>query len=260
MTDLPRDFTRIPIAHRALHDLPAGRPENSISAMQAATRAGYGIELDLQLSADGVAMVFHDYNLDRLTSQSGAVRQRSARDLCQIALTGSASGDTIPTFAQVLELVAGQVPLLVEIKDQDGALGPDTGALEAAAARDLIGYGGPVAVMSFNPHAVAAFAAQAPDIPVGLTTGRFDPRNWKSVPEARLAELAMIPDFDRVGACFVSHRADALDMAPIRALKARGVPILCWTIRSPKEEARARRIADNITFEGYLPAIPPADA
>ncbi len=253
---LPEDFLRIPIAHRALHDIAAGRPENSLEAVKAAVDAGYGIEIDLQPSADGHPMVFHDYHLGRLTDQTGPVHLHDADTLGGMALSGSDLGDTISTLRKVLEIVAGKVPLLIEIKDQDGALGPDTGALERATARVLEEYDGPVAVMSFNPHAVAAFAEAAPDIPVGLVTDTFTTEEWGLVPPGRLTELIGIPDFDRVGASFISHRAEALGAANVARLKARGVPILTWTIRSPEEEARAREVADNITFEGYLPPIP----
>ena len=256
MTPLHPDFLRLPLAHRALHDLNAGRPENSLSAIRAAIAAGYGIEIDLQPSADNVAMVFHDYQLERLTGESGAIRLRDAADLAAIPLTGSTHGDTIPTLADVLEEVAGQVPLLIELKDQDGAFGVDVGALGRTTAAALAGYKGPVAVMGFNPHSVADFAALAPDIPVGLTTGEFLRKNWELVPQARLDELATIPDYDRVGASFISHRGTALTMARVKALKAGGAAILCWTIRSPEAEAEARKLADNITFEGYLPPIP----
>ncbi len=258
MTPLHADFLRLPLAHRALHDLAAGRPENSLSAIRAAIRAGYGIEIDLQPSADDVAMVFHDYQLERLTGEKGAIRLRDAADLAAIPLAGSTHGDTIPTLSQVLEVVAGQVPLLIELKDQDGAFGADVGALGRATAAALRGYKGPVAVMGFNPHSVADFAAHAPHIAVGLTTGEFLRRNWQLVPQARLKELAAIPDYDRIGASFISHRGTALGMARVGALKAHGAAILCWTIRSPEAEAEAREIADNVTFEGYLPPIPPA--
>ncbi len=256
MTPLPKIFLRVPIAHRALHDLAAGRPENSLSAMRAAIDRGYGIELDLQAASDGTPMVFHDYKLSRLTGEKGLVNQRTASELNQIGLTGSTHGDTIPTLAQVLDLVAGRVPLLIEIKDQDGALGPDTGALEAATARELETYQGPVAVMSFNPHSVAEFNRLAPHVPVGLTTGRFSIKNWPIVAKKRLSRLANIHDFEDSGASFISHRADALGTAPVRKLKAEGVPILCWTTRTPAADAKARRIADNVTFESYLPVIP----
>ncbi|SMH47868.1 glycerophosphodiester phosphodiesterase family protein [Maritimibacter sp. HL-12] len=252
---LPGDFLRLPIAHRALHDVRAGRPENSRAAVRAAVARRYAIEIDVQPSADGVAMVFHDDRLDRLTQETGPIRARSAEALGRIALTGASEG--IPTLAEVLALVAGKVPLLVEVKDQDGELGPKVGALEAAVARDLAGYGGPVAVMSFNPHSVAAMAEAAPALPRGLTTMNWEIEEARAIPEDRRAELAAIADFDRVGACFISHHWRDLAAAPVVALKARGVPVLCWTIRSPAEETQARERADNITFEGYL-ARPPA--
>lgn len=256
MTVLPDSFRRIPIAHRGLHDKSDGRPENSRAAFAAAIEHGYGIELDLQPSSDGRAMVFHDYELGRLTNHSGPVCRRSAKELAEMALKGGHEG--IPTLAEILELVDGAVPLLIEIKDQDGALGPDIGDLQAACAADLAGYSGPVAVMSFNPHAVAEMARRAADVPRGLTTSNFSSDEWKLVPAARRESLSRIEEFDRVGASFISHDVDDLDNPRVAELKARGATILCWTIRSAKQEAMARRIADNITFESYLPALPSA--
>lgn len=245
---LPDAFLTRPIAHRALHG--PGRPENSRSAIAAAIAAGYGIELDLQLSADGVAMVFHDYRLDRLTGESGPVRLRNAQELAAIQLTGAEEG--IPTLAQVLEQVAGQVPLLIEFKDQDGALGPNIGVLEDAAASILDGYAGEVALMSFNPHAVNHLGRLMPDRPRGLTTSSFAAEDWPTIPRPRLAELRdYARHYDEVGACFVSHEAADLANPAIVELANRGAAILCWTIRSPEEEATARRYAQNITFEGY---------
>ncbi|WP_229738101.1 glycerophosphodiester phosphodiesterase family protein [Sinisalibacter lacisalsi] len=249
MTALPEAFLRLPIAHRALHDAGAGRPENSRAAVGAAVDAGYGIEIDVQPSADGVAMVFHDDTLDRLTAETGPIRARTAADLGGIALLGGDEG--IPTLAEVLALVAGRVPLLVEIKDQDGAFGPKVGALEAAVASDLAGYDGPVAVMSFNPHSMAAMAEAAPKVPRGLTTMSWEIEEARAIPEQRRAQLAAIADFDRVGASFISHHWRDLTAPPVSELKARGVPLLCWTIRSAEQETQARELADNITFEGY---------
>ena len=255
MTALAPDFVAIPIAHRALHDLAAGRPENSRAAIRAAIAAGYGIEVDIQRAADGTAMVFHDYALKRLTGASGTVQMKSAAELASLALIGGSEG--IPTLAEVLALIDGQVPLLIEIKDQDGRLGPDVGPLGDAIAADLVGYAGPVAVMSFNPHAIAAFGAAAPEVARGLVTCDFSQEGMPIVPAARRAELAPIADFERVGASFVSH--DARDPANphVAALKARGVPVLCWTVRTPEAETKAREFADNITFEGYRPALLP---
>jgi glycerophosphoryl diester phosphodiesterase len=247
---LPPRFLSVPLAHRALHG--AGTPENSRAAIRAAIGLGYGIEIDLQLSADEEAMVFHDYALDRLTGARGPVRARSAAELARIALAGG-DGETIPTFAQVLKIVAGQVPVLVEIKDQDGAMGPDVGPLERAAARALAGYAGDVAVMSFNPHSVAAFAEQAPDVARGLTTSAYDPGEWP-LPRETCDRLRAIPDAEPLGAWFISHEAADLARPRVAELKAQGLAVLCWTIRSPEEERAARRVADNITFEGYSAA------
>ena len=249
---LPQVFLDRPLAHRALHDVTHGRPENSLASIRSAITAGYGIEIDLQLSKDGQAMVFHDYDLQRLCGVTGAVGQRTADELARLPLTGGDEG--IPTLHQVLDLVAGQVPLLIEIKDQDLRLGPNIGRLEQAAAKALAGYSGPVALMSFNPHSVSELARLCPAIPRGLTTCNFVKADWPLVPDQRRDELARIPDFDTTGSCFISHQQDELDTPRVAELKSSGVPVLCWTIRTPEEEASARKIADNITFEGYLPA------
>lgn len=251
---LPQAFRRVPLAHRALHDVSLNRPENSRAAISAAIAAGYGIEIDLQLTAEGRAMVFHDYDLERLTGQAGPLRNLSA-DQAQMVTLLHSEYEGIPSFREVLGIVAGQVPLLVELKDQDGAMGPAVGALEQAVADDLAGYRGPVAVMSFNPHSVEAMARLAPSVPRGLVTGSYDASDWP-LPADRCAELRKIPDFDRVEASFISHEVSDLNRPRVAELKTRGIPILCWTVRSPQEEAEARKVADNITFEGYTAEIP----
>jgi glycerophosphoryl diester phosphodiesterase len=247
---LPAAFLNRPIAHRALHDRKAGRVENSIASIKAAIAAGYGVEIDVQLSSDGHAMVFHDDMLDRLTAQRGPVRARSRAELAAIALKDD--GGAIPALEDVLKLVAGQVPLLIEVKDQDGNMGPDVGPLEEATCKALADYTGDVALMSFNPHSMAACQMLAPVIQRGLVTSAYDPVFWPDLTLAVRVHLRGIPDYDRVGACFISHEARDLDRPRVAEIKATGVPVLCWTIRSPEEEQIARRIADNITFEGYL--------
>lgn len=248
------DFLRLPIAHRALHDRAAGRPENSRAAVRAAVAAGYAIEIDIQPSEDGVPMVFHDYDLRRLTGVPGRIRGLSARKLATLRLLGGEDG--IPTLAEVLAIVAGCVPLLIEIKDQDGGLGTEVGLLEQAVAGTLVGYGGPVAVMSFNPHAVAAFHRAAPGVAVGLTTSAYRAEDWGLIAAGTRDRLREIPDYDRVGACFISHEVSDLDRPRVAVLKAQGAAVLCWTVKSPEVEAKARRIADNVTFEGYLSPLP----
>ena len=244
-------FLDRPLAHRGLHDGSGACPENSIPAIEAAVIAGYGIEIDVQVSADDVAMAFHDDDLQRLAGQMGLVRDRSSFELGQQRLLGGTA--RIPRLSEVLSLVNGAVPLLIEIKDQDGGLGDRLSGLEDAVARDLAGYRGPVAVMSFNPHSIAKMARLAPTIARGLVTCSFKAPDWPGANGARLNALRAIRDFDRVGATFISHEAADLDRTRVGALKAAGVPILCWTIRSQEQEKTARAVADNITFEGYRP-------
>lgn len=246
---LPPAFLSTPIAHRAYHDRAAGRPENSRAAVRAAVEVGYGIEIDLQLSADGQAMVFHDYDLNRLTDAIGPLATRTANELSTIRLRDSEEG--IPTLPEILTLVAGSVPLLIEIKDQDGNMGPAVGALEQATANALQGYAGPVALMSFNPHSVAEMGRLAPHLPRGLTTSAYDPDDWAPLPARICSHLRDIPDYASSGASFISHEWQDLARARVAALKAEGAAILCWTIRSPNDEVQARQIAHNITFEGY---------
>jgi glycerophosphoryl diester phosphodiesterase len=249
----PPGFFRAPFAHRALHDVTQGRPENSRAAIRAAIAAGFGIEIDVQLSSDGVAMVFHDNALERLTGVEGHVRMSTASALKSIPLLGGTEG--VPDLGEVLALVAGRVPLLIEIKDQDGAMGPKVGALERATAQALRGYKGDVAIMSFNPHSVAAMQILCPDIPRGLTTSAYRPLDWPLLPERLCTGLRAIPDYDRLGGCFISHEVDDLDRPRVAELKQGGAVVCCWTVKSAEQEAQARRVADSITFEGYLPDL-----
>lgn len=253
---LPDAFLRVPLAHRALHDVATACPENSLAAVRAAVEAGYGIEIDLQPGAAGAALVFHDYGLERMTDAQGPVSALSAAAAAATPLKGG-TGAGIPTLEAVLEAVAGRVPVLVEIKDQSVKGAPGIGPLEAAVVRALAGYAGPVAVMSFNPDSVAEMARLAPELPRGLTTCAWDdPADVAGMDPARIAALRAIDDFDRVGAGFISHDAADLGSPPVRRLKEAGVPVLCWTVRSAAEEAVARRVADNVTFEGYAAVFP----
>jgi len=255
LISLPSSLLTEPVVHRGLHDVANGVQENSPSSFKAAVNNGYGIELDLQMSSDGEAVVFHDYTLDRVTDETGPIFTRTAAEIRQIRL--KAGNEPILDLPELLELVDGQVPLLIELKDQDGALGQNVGRLEPRVAEVLSNYSGDAVVMSFNPHSIAMMSKIAPNIPRGLTTSDFKVESWPMLPRGRAKELAAIPDFDRVGASFISHDHRVLDMAAVKKLKDRNIPVLCWTIKSQEQENRARRIADNITFEGYIPAKRP---
>jgi glycerophosphoryl diester phosphodiesterase len=251
---LPEAFLRQPLAHRGLHDPANGVIENSLSAFRAAIEAGYGIELDVQRSADNAPIVFHDDDMDRLTDLSGDFRAYSAAELGRTVLRGTS--DRIPALAEVLELVAGRVPLLIEIKENWNTMEDTDGILERAVAEALAGYEGPVAVMAFNPHCIAHMARHAPDVPRGLTTEAYDPVLNAPIPAEVCAYLREIPDYDRTGSSFISHQLSDLGRPRVAELKAQGATILCWTVRSPADEAKARTVAQNITFEGYAAPVP----
>lgn len=255
---VPDGLMALPVAHRAFHDKAAGRPENSLEAVRAAVAAGYAIEIDVQPSSDGVAMVFHDDTLDRMTAETGPVRDRSAAALGAIRLNDGPSG--IPTLEAVLAEIGGRVPLVIELKDQSGGMGAAATVLEEAVAAALAAYRGPVAVMSFNPQMMAAMARLAPGIARGLTTYPFRREDFGDLPDAeaqaRAAHLSAIPDYDRVGASFISHYWKDLALERVAELKAQGARILCWTLLSAGDEAVARGIADNVTFEQYPATLP----
>ena len=251
---LPQALLTTPLAHRAWHNRAEGRPENSLPAMRAAIAAGYGIECDLQLTKDGQALVFHDEWLERLTTATGFVRDHTLDEMQAIGLRDCA--EPAPSLVQMLDLVAGRVPLLIELKDPTDTMSDTDGRLEAATAAALAGYTGPVALMSFNPHVIAHLARLAPAIPRGLTTAAYDYEGWAPLPPARCDELRKIADYDRTQSSFISHEAADLTRPRVAELKAQGAAILTWTIRSPADEAKARAVAQNITFENYAAPFP----
>ena len=229
-------LTARPIAHRGLHDGNLARWENTASAFDAAVARDFSIELDVQLSADGLAMVFHDDTLDRLTGRNGPVAAWRAAALG--ALPVGRTADTIPTLAETLARVGGRVPVVIEMKD-NGARNND---LARAVARDLAGYGGPAAVMSFEQDLIAAFAGTGSPVPVGLTA--------MGVGEAALA--AHQSAFD-LGIAFVSYHVAALPNRFVETVRARAMPVITWTVRTPQEIALTRAHADQMTFEGFDP-------
>ena len=250
---LPAPFLTAPLAHRGLHQKDSGCVENSLSAIKAAIDAGYSVEIDAQMSRDGQAIVFHDDRLERLTNLGGRVLDYDAGQLLGLRLRGSP--DHIATLPQVLTLIAGQGSLLIEIKDQTGVLGPSDGRLEHAVYEALRNYQGPVALMSFNPHAVSHMAKLCPQIPRGLTTDSFSPDEWPEVPKTRADHLRQIADYHDCSASFISHHWTDLAAPPVEKIRASGGKILCWTIRNQSEATAVMGLADNITFENYRPSV-----
>jgi glycerophosphoryl diester phosphodiesterase len=224
-----------PVAHRGLHDAADGVIENTAAAAAAAIAAGYAIEVDLQVTADGDAIVYHDEVLGRLTDGAGAVAGMEVAELKRVPFRGSA--DRMITLGDLCDLVCGRVPLLLELKshgDRDLRLAERvTGVLQ--------GYRGPVAVMSFDPGLVAAVGSRAS----GPVRGIVAERSRRS--------LGYLGRLVRTCPAFVAYSVNDLP-APAPSLARRcGLPVLTWTVRTPDQYARARRFADQIIFEGFRP-------
>lgn len=239
-----------PIAHRGLHDLAKGVPENSLSAAEAAIAGGFGIECDVQLSADGEAMVFHDFVLDRLTGQTGSVAAQKSAALGAMTLKGSA--DRIPTLQQFLDAIGGRRPVIVEIKSRfDGALALTRRTVEVLASRK----NQPVVIKSFDPDIVAAVRELAPDLPRGIVAmSAYTYGDYAHLDPQRKHALANLLHFEQSQPHFISWKvADLPCAAPYLCRNAVGLPLMTWTVRTAEEREKARRHADQMVFEGFTP-------
>ena len=239
-----------PIAHRGLHDRAAGIVENTLSAVEAAIAAGYAIECDVQDTADGEAVVFHDFTLDRLTPERGPVRERRAADLTGIAISGTQ--DRIPTLATVLGRIAGRVPLVIEVKSRfDGDLTLTQRTVELISA-----YAGPAALKSFDPAVTAAVRRLAPDIPRGIVAeSRYEHPEWDNLDAETKRSLANLLHFDETRPDFLSWRVGDLPCAaPFLSRLLAGLPVMTWTVRTDADRQRAAAHADQMVFESFRPA------
>jgi glycerophosphoryl diester phosphodiesterase len=244
----PAVFVR-PIAHRGWHDKAKGRLENTAPAFRAAIAKSYGIECDLQSAEDGTPMVFHDQKLDRLVAATGPIASYSASALTRLRYKGLNEG--ILTFAQLLDLVDGQVPLLVEVK-RDGTLQP--GFLESIA-RQAAAYRRPIALMSFDRRIVARLGDLVPTVPRGAIIGsrQLISSLWAARSRTRESRAASrlfgsAPE----GVAFYAVQINLVAVA--RAWMRRHthhLPLFTWTVRTPRQRARAAHWADAPIFEGY---------
>ncbi len=238
-----------PIAHRGLHDQAKGIIENSASAVRAAMGAGYAVEVDLQCCAGHMPIVVHDATLDRLTGETGDVATRDAEALCSIPLRGSE--DRILSLPALLALVNGRVPLLLEVK----STWTREGKYEANIALLLASYPGPVAVMSFDPHCVAAFREVSPSLPRGLVAERFDNSDyWSQLSFGQRFAMRNLLTSAFAWPHFIAYDIRTLPaVAPLVAQTVFGLPLLTWTVRTKEEQERALRYADAMIFEGIRP-------
>ncbi|MCI0451430.1 MAG: phosphodiesterase [Candidatus Latescibacteria bacterium] len=250
MSRIPDWLLHRPIAHRGLHDVAHAIAESSLPAFWAAARAGYPIELDVRLLADGEVVVFHDRELDRLTNASGPIAARTSEDLASLTLLGASMGDDpkredarIPLLHDVLDLIAGATPLLIEIKNEG-----EVGALEAATVAALEGYVGPFAIQSFNPGTVRWWRDTAPAVTRGLLAGDF---RFEPVDEATRRRLQNLEDIEACEPDFIGYDIRLLPFEPVTRARKAGRPVLGWTARSLEEALRALEFCDNVIFEGF---------
>ncbi len=239
-------LTARPIAHRGLHDRRHGIVENSRSAFAAAIAHDYTIECDLQLSADGEAMVFHDATLDRLAGRTGRVDRMTAAHLAAIPLKGST--DHPQTLADLLADVDDRVGLVIEMKSHwDG-----DDRLARRTCEIIADYAGRAALMSFDPVQVAAVRTYAPDIPRGGVSDLYEAKDWPELTGEQRAALRTGETMALAEPHFMSYSVAALPTEPAQSFRAGGGPVICWTVRDPQTARDALKLCDQITFEGFL--------
>jgi len=225
-----------PVAHRGYHDQNKLVWENTLSAASRAIEAGFAIECDLHYASDGVPVVFHDEDLERLCNLKGDVRERTSQELGLLSVGGTA--DKIPTLRQLLKLVNGQVPLVIELKGRET---DDSGFVEAVL-EELENYQGQVALMSFDHWLLRELKALKAPYPLGLTAGGNRPEEFQT------HEKAM-----KIGLDFISYFYADLPNPFISAEREKGTVVITWTVRDEKAVKQTFENADQMTFEGFDP-------
>jgi glycerophosphoryl diester phosphodiesterase len=244
----PDWLTARPVAHRGLHDLSRGIVENMPAAAHAAVAGQFAIECDIQVSADGEAMVHHDDALGRLTEGSGRLRDKTAAELKTVPF--KATSERMMTLTELCALVAGRVPLVIEVKSHfDGDR-----KLVKRMADVLSSYEGPAVGMSFDPDQVTALRELIPSRPRGIVAERhYSAEDWPEASPAQRHDMTHLRHFFRSQPDFVAFYVDELPSpAPWIARNILRCPLLTWTVRTPDQRARAGRYADQMIFEGFV--------
>ncbi|MFC3711850.1 glycerophosphodiester phosphodiesterase family protein [Sphingoaurantiacus capsulatus] len=239
-------LTRQPYAHRGLHDEAAGIPENSLAAFDRAIERGYGLELDVRMTRDGDVIVFHDPNLDRMTDGRGQIALMSWQQLKGFKLKNS--DETLKTLHDILLHVRGRVPVLIEVKATENKFLPACFAVRRA----LEGYRGAAAVMSFHPGVSAWFALHAPKVVRGLVMTETDGRAFSKYNIRKRIRRQLL--VSKAKPHFIAYDIRRLPSPFIAAARERGMKILAWTVRGDAAHAVAAKAADQVIFEGELPA------
>jgi glycerophosphoryl diester phosphodiesterase len=245
----PDWLTARPVAHRGLHDATRGIIENMPGAAAAAVAANFAIECDIQLTADGEAMVHHDDVLGRLTEGSGALLGKTAAELKRVAFKDTP--EQMMSLGDLCALVAGRVPLVIEVKSHfDGDR-----KLVARMAEVLASYDGPAVGMSFDPDQVVALRELLPSRPRGVVAERdYTESDWPEATPAQRRGMLHLRRAFRTRPHFIAWWVDDLPAAaPWIARNIFGCPLLTWTVRTAEQRAIAARHADQIIFERFLP-------
>lgn len=245
----PAWLTARPVAHRGLHDRARGVVENMPGAIRAAVEHNFSIEVDIQLTADGEAMVHHDDALGRLTDGGGALLHKTAAELRAVRFKDTS--ERMMTLGDLCDLVGGRVPLIIELKSHfDGDR-----KLASRLAQVLASYRGPAAAMSFDPDQVVALREVAPNVTRGITAERdYDDEYWAKLNAAQRNPMKALRHGLRTQPHFIAYRVDDLPApAPWIARHVFGCALLTWTVRTPEQRARAARYADQMIFEGFVP-------
>ena len=239
-----------PVAHRGLHDRARGIIENTPSAFAAALAGGFGIECDIQPSADGEAMVFHDYTLERLTQGEGRIDARLSASL--VTLRFKETADQMQTLGALLAQVAGRQALVVEVKSRfDGNT-----AITARIAELVRDYAGPLVLKSFDPAMIVALRKHGVTQPLGIVAmAKYDYPDYAGLTPLERHALAHLLHFGESRPDFLSwNHKDLPAAAPYLCRSQLGLPVMSWTIRSALEARRAAPHIDQIVFEGFIPA------
>ena len=238
------DFKGRYFAHRGLHDIARGIPENSLPAFRAAVAKGYGVELDVQLSSDGRVVVFHDDTLDRVCGVRSRVISHPLAELQQMRLLGT--DETIPLFSDVLDILRqGSGPLIVELKT-----GPRNQELCEKTLSFLRNYPGVFCIESFDPRIVLWFRKHAPEIFRGQLAQPYEGyAGLLPAPVAFLLAGCRLSFLNKPD--FIAYR---IGRRPRRVLRkrSRGVLLFGWTSKDAEHDA-----ADNdaVIFEACTPPV-----
>ena len=242
-------FRDVRYAHRGLHGDIGGdgyAAENSMTAFKRAVDHGFGIELDVRITKDNELVVFHDGTLDRITGVSGKVCDFTLEELKKLSLSGTE--DTIPTLSEVLTLVDGKIPLLVEIKE-DGA----GSAAAEKTAEVLSGYSGDFIVESFSPIALAAIKRLLPTALRGFLADKHTKNKDHRSIQYRVTQRFLLNILARPAFIAMNHKRP--NMFPLPVIKAVfKTPVIAWTVRSKEEELQAYKNGfSGVIFENYIP-------